>query len=185
MPRGGGKGAIRPTTDRVKESLFNLAGPAWEGKVVLDLFAGSGALGLEALSRGAARAVFVDSGREALALIRENLKRCDAGDAGESGGAGVVVPGSVFDPGRRRGLKKLAKEGYNLIFLDPPYGLGLVGKALDLLAEEGLAAPGALVISEQEAAETALRAHPRYRRLKGRDYGAARIDLWTFDAAES
>jgi 16S rRNA (guanine966-N2)-methyltransferase len=136
--------ALRPTSDRVRESLFNLLAhgrygdPAPpEGRRVLDLFAGTGALGLEALSRGAATATFVDQGAAALALLRRNLARLDAGEA-----AKVVS----------RDATRLARnpvEPFDLVFLDPPYARGLGELALASAFAGGWIAPGALVIWEE------------------------------------
>ena len=124
--------AIRPTADRLREALFNILqhsyGDPVEGARVLDLFAGTGALGLEALSRGAAFVLFVDDGAEARALLRGNV------DALGAGGASKVY---------RRDATRLGPahpmEPFSLAFLDPPYGKGLAERALDLGARRRLA----------------------------------------------
>lgn len=134
--------AIRPTADRLRESLFNILahgyGDPARGARVLDLFAGTGALGLEALSRGAAFALFIDDGAEARGLIRANV---------EALGLGGVT--RIF----RRDATKLGPahpvEPFSLIFLDPPYGLGLAGKALISAREGGWLAPDALIVVEE------------------------------------
>src|SRR5499433_4587700 len=137
---------IRPTSDRLRESLFNILahryGDPVTGARVLDLFAGTGALGLEAMSRGAAFALFVDDGAEARALIRENV-------------ATMALPATtrIF----RRDATKLGDahplEPFSLVFLDPPYGKGLAEKALASLRDGGWLTPGALlVVEEAEAA---------------------------------
>ncbi|MGR3758194.1 MAG: 16S rRNA (guanine(966)-N(2))-methyltransferase RsmD [Tranquillimonas sp.] len=138
---------LRPTADRVRESIFNLLahgghGPSGDpvaGARVLDLFAGSGALGLEALSRGAAACVFVDSGRTALSLLHENLRRCGAGDAA------TVLKRDATRPGAWEG------EPFDLVFLDPPYGKGLGERALAAAGQGGWLAPGALTVWEEGA----------------------------------
>jgi len=133
--------ALRPTADKVREAIFDLLGPGAPGERVLDLFAGTGALGLEALSRGAARAVLVERDRRALALIAENARRC-----GFEGRIEVV---------RGEALRHLAApppaEPYDLILMDPPYRQGLVAQALRLLARPGWLAPRARVVAETEA----------------------------------
>lgn len=142
--KGPSSQAIRPTSDRLRESLFNILahgyGDAVEGARVIDLFAGTGALGLEAISRGASFALFVDDGAEARALIRANV---------EALGLGGVT--RIF----RRDARKLGAmppgAPYTLAFLDPPYGRGLAEPALTSLAEGGWLAPGALVVVEEEA----------------------------------
>jgi 16S rRNA (guanine966-N2)-methyltransferase len=113
--------ALRPTSDRVKESIFNILGRVVEGKVVLDLFAGTGNLGIEALSRGAKRALFVERAREATRLIKNNLSQC--GMAGVS----EIIPKDVI---RAIGILHQRGETFDLILMDPPYEKGLIGKTL-------------------------------------------------------
>ena len=133
---------LRPTSDRVRESLFNLLAhgdyPAIEGGRVLDLFAGTGALGLEALSRGAAAATFVDSGRPALRLLAANLDRLP----GARDLATVLA---------RDATRLVASQGppASLVFLDPPYRLGLGEAALAAALAGGWIAPGATVVWEE------------------------------------
>ncbi|ROQ92342.1 16S rRNA (guanine966-N2)-methyltransferase [Desulfosoma caldarium] len=129
---------VRPTADRVREALFSILGQRVRDSRVLDLFAGTGALGLEALSRGAACAVFVDQHREALAVLRSNVDRC-----------GVTFPEvEVLAVNVPVALSRLAaqKRRFDLIFMDPPYGLGWIPKILALL--DAVAAPDALIIAE-------------------------------------
>lgn len=102
--------AVRPITDRVKETLFGIVGERVLDATVLDLYAGSGAIGIEALSRGAERGVFVERGREALAALRENLRRTKLGDRAEVHAAEV-----------KRFLQRPPGERYDLVVLDPPY----------------------------------------------------------------
>lgn len=135
---------LRPTTDRVRESIFNLLvngthGNPIPGARVLDLFAGTGALGLEALSRGAARVAFVDDGTAARALLRANIEKMRA--------MGVT---DVW----RRDATRLGENrgpGYGLIFLDPPYGKGLGEAALASALAGGWVAPGAMLVWEESA----------------------------------
>ncbi len=112
---------IRPTSDRVKESLFNILGEEVEGKVVLDLFAGTGNLGIEALSRGAKKVLFVEKARPALKLIQRNLSRCGMDDRSE------ILPKDVT---RSIGILKQRGEAFDLILMDPPYEKGLIEKTL-------------------------------------------------------
>ena len=122
----------RPTTDRVKEGLFNIIQFDIEGRRVLDLFAGTGQLGIEALSRGAAFATFVDQRRDAAALVRENLELTGLADRGR------VICGDSLS------FLAACRERFDLIFLDPPYGTGLLEQALskitqfDILREHGI-----------------------------------------------
>ncbi|WP_417806414.1 16S rRNA (guanine(966)-N(2))-methyltransferase RsmD [Thioclava sp.] len=142
---GDAQAHLRPTTDRVRESIFNLLingghGNPLEGARVLDLFAGTGALGLEALSRGAARVAFVDDGTVARALIRQNI------DAMRAMGVTDVWRRDATKMGQCRG------PGYDLIFLDPPYGMGLGERAIASCLEGGWIAPGAMIVWEESAA---------------------------------
>ncbi|GEO25149.1 rRNA methyltransferase [Alicyclobacillus acidoterrestris] len=116
----------RPTTDRVKESMFNLLPHQLEGDIVVDLFAGSGALGIEALSRGAKRAVFVDADRRAFNVVRENLVKLDA-----------LAQATVWSLDWRRAVVKLSAEvpDVDWVFLDPPYDKALWEPVTMALAE--------------------------------------------------
>lgn len=138
---------LRPTTDRVREAIFNLilnggyGNPVQDARV-LDLFAGTGALGLEALSRGAARVAFVDDGTAARALLRRNIEKMRA--------MGVT---DVW----RRDATRLGPNrgpGYGLVFLDPPYGMGLGEAAMDSAIAGGWLAPGALIVWEESQPPT-------------------------------
>ncbi|AHM03804.1 16S rRNA (guanine(966)-N(2))-methyltransferase [Roseibacterium elongatum DSM 19469] len=135
---------LRPTTDRVRESLFNLlmngrhADPV-TGARVLDLFAGTGALGLEALSRGAAHVTFVDDGGAARALLRENIGLCAAQ------GTTKVFRRDATTLGENRG------KPFDLVFLDPPYSQGLGDLAVRSALAGGWIAPGAMIVWEENA----------------------------------
>jgi 16S rRNA (guanine(966)-N(2))-methyltransferase RsmD len=113
--------SLRPTSDRVKESLFNILGSEVEGKVVLDLFAGTGNLGIEALSRGAERVIFVEKGRQALQIIQTNLNQFGLTDRSE------ILPKDVI---RAIGILKQSGECFDLILMDPPYEKGLIQRTL-------------------------------------------------------
>jgi 16S rRNA (guanine966-N2)-methyltransferase len=161
---------IRPTSDRLRESLFNIL-THWEGANVvsdarvIDLFAGTGALGLEALSRGARFTLFVEDGAEARALIRENLIAL-----------GLAGTTRIF----RRDATKLgdiAVEPFTLAFLDPPYGKGLADAALRSLDDGGWLAPGAMVVVE-EAAEAEITAPSRFDQVDARVTGDSKVVLY-------
>jgi 16S rRNA (guanine(966)-N(2))-methyltransferase RsmD len=113
--------SVRPTSDRVKESIFNILRGDVEGKTVLDLFAGTGSLGIEALSRGAKRALFVEKGRQALWLIQRNLAACGMSARAE------LLPREVH---RALGILMRREEIFDLILMDPPYEKGLIEKTL-------------------------------------------------------
>jgi 16S rRNA (guanine966-N2)-methyltransferase len=154
--------AIRPTADRLRESLFNILTHAYgdpiSGARVLDLFAGTGALGIEAASRGAAFTLFIDEGAEARALLRENVAALGLGgvsrifrrDASKLGAAHPLAP-------------------FSLVFLDPPYGRGLAAQALAAARAGGWFAPAALLVVE-EAAKPAFAAPEGFSELERRRY---------------
>ena len=170
--------ATRPTSDRARQAIFNILEHApWSAGVrgarVIDLFAGSGALGIEALSRGAAFCLFVETDEAARGAIRQNVEamglfgrtrvhRRDATDLGVRPGA----DGPAFD----------------LAFLDPPYGKGLGERALERLAAGGWLTPGATVVFERGRGEGDVTADG-YEPLDARDYGAARVQILKFNGA--
>src|SRR5215203_5508365 len=159
--------AIRPTADRLREALFNILthsyGDPAAGARVLDLFAGTGALGLEALSRGADFVLFVDDGAEARALLRSNV------DALGAGGTTKVY---------RRDATKLGPahpmEPFSLAFLDPPYGKGLAERALMSARAGGWLTADALIVVE-EAAEAAFASHEGFEKIERREYGDTQL----------
>lgn len=163
----------RPTTDRVRESLFGILGELVVGVRVLDLFAGSGGLGLEALSRGAAGCVFVEQNRGAARVIEENLKRLRL-----EGGRVVVSEVGKF----LRGMK----ESFEIILADPPYADGLRDAARDLAGltgwREWLAEDGYLVI-ESEAMGAGLVVESM-ELVTQRDYGRSRISIFRRGGSE-
>jgi 16S rRNA (guanine966-N2)-methyltransferase len=160
---------VRPTSDRAREALFNIlshgdfaaAGSPIADANVLDAFAGTGALGIEALSRGAARAVFIETDRTALGALRRNLAALDEEDATD------VIAGDATRPPR-------APYAAALAFLDPPYRSGLAVPALTALAGMGWLAPHALVIVELAAKEP-FSAPEGFAMIDERRYGAARL----------
>ena len=157
---------LRPTPDRVRESLFSLLEASHDDPVpgarVLDLFAGTGALGLEALSRGAASAVFVDDGAAARALLRENVSRTG------TGGQSKIWRRDATRLGENRGAP------FDLVFLDPPYGQGLGASALAAAMAGGWLAPGALVVWEESAPQPA---PPGFAPADARRYGDTHLTL--------
>jgi 16S rRNA (guanine966-N2)-methyltransferase len=163
---------LRPTTDRVRENLFNVLtsgrfGDPVTGARVLDLFAGTGALGLEALSRGAAHVTFVDSGTAARALLRRNVALCSAQ------GVSKVFRRDATD------LGPLGGAPFDLVFLDPPYGQCFGERALASARAGGWIAPGALIVWEEAQAPVA---PPGLTILDQRRYGGTTITLLRHDA---
>ena len=136
--------SIRPTSDRVKESIFNILGGEVQGKVVLDLFAGTWNLGIEALSRGAKRALFVEKGRQAVRLIQKNLLQCDLEERSE------ILPKDVH---RAIGILRQREESFDLILMDPPYEKGLIQKTLMKLSSERIYQEDSILIIEHDRRE--------------------------------
>ena len=137
-----GTGGIRPTPDRVRETLFNWLAPVIEGSRCLDLFAGSGALGLEALSRGAAKATFVERDRDAAAPLRETVEKLAATRA-------TVVQADALS-----WLRGVA-AAHDIVFLDPPFDSGVVEDSMHLVESRGWLAPAAFIYVEMPAKQGA------------------------------
>jgi len=169
------KGRIRPTAAKVREAVFSILGPAVNGVRVLDLFAGTGALGIEALSRGAAEAVFVEDHPEALKVLRRNLAALGLTDRT------IVWPLPVIVA-----LKKLAgrSERFGLAFLDPPYGGGDAAAALSALASLNLLQPGARVVVEHSRREILPEACGPLGRLEVRRYGDTQVAFYLVEEPE-
>ena len=159
---------IRPTTDNVKESLFNIIQFDIEGRRVLDLFAGTGQLGIECLSRGADSVVFVDQSREAVKIIRENLKAC-----------GLSAP--VL---QQEALSYLRSCGrFDLIFVDPPYDSGLYESVLNVINSVDILSDGGIIVCEsrRETPMPALAAP--YQKRKEYRYGKVKLTLYVKESA--
>jgi 16S rRNA (guanine966-N2)-methyltransferase len=146
VPRGR---KIRPTSDRVREAIFDILGPGWNFQKVLDLFAGTGSLGFEALSRGIPEVVFVEQGKGALAILRGNVKAL-----------GLRSRVWVLPLAVKRGIAVLGEkeEVFDLIFMDPPYGKGLVGKTLEEIARRGIISSTGVIVAEHSPREEII--HP-------------------------
>lgn len=165
----GVRGQIRPTADRVREAIFNILGADVIDARVLDLYAGTGALGLEALSRGAQAAVFVENQASALQVLHRNLAQCGLQEVGR------ILPLPVG-----RALPKLAAAGerFFLIFLDPPYGQNLAAATIVLLARHHLVSPGGLIIAEHSRREELAATYLNIERIDQRRYGATLISFY-------
>lgn len=165
-PRAGWKEDVRPTGDRVREAVFSILGDRVRGALVLDLYAGSGSLGLEALSRGAEKVVFADRSVLCLELIRRNVQQCFPQAGIELVRLDLRRPGS-FATLRR---SEAAARQFGLIFLDPPYEKKLAEKTLTMVDKAGLPAADGLVIVEErwsavmpvESGGLSLHDHRRY-----------------------
>ncbi|MGX7595440.1 16S rRNA (guanine(966)-N(2))-methyltransferase RsmD [Planococcus plakortidis] len=131
--------STRPTTDKVKESIFNMIGPFFDGGTAVDLFAGSGGLGIEALSRGIDRAIFTDKDKKAVETIQANLEKTRFKESAE-----------VYRADAERGLKAMKKNGVKarLLFLDPPYHMEKAYGLMEKAAELGLLEDEAIIVCE-------------------------------------
>lgn len=158
---------VRPTSDLVKESLFNIIGPAVVDAQFLDLYAGTGGVGIEAISRGAAGATFVEKDRANVRIIRENLAIC-----GFEGSARVVQGKVISVLNRLEGV-------YDLVFLDPPYGRGLLEETIRRVVSRRLLKPGGLLIAECESGEELPDFPGALDVLKQRRYGRTQLVFYT------
>lgn len=135
------KGAhIRPTSDMVRASIFNILGQTLNGSAVLDLFAGTGSLGIEALSRGAEKALFIDTSSRAVAIIKKNLSICEYE-------ARSLIAREELPNGLAR-IRDMRCGGFNLVFIDPPYGKGYIGPTIYRLVDMDLLANNSRVVAE-------------------------------------
>lgn len=160
----------RPATAKVRQSTFSMLearGMQWGGSRVADLFAGSGSLALEAISRGAEYALLVEKSSKAAQIIQRNLK-----ELGIPRSMGRVLVADV-----NQTLRKAAPQPFDLIFIDPPYGKGLLAPALELMIERGWPAPGGFILAEVEAALQP-NTPPGLECITDRTYGQTRIVLW-------
>ena len=156
----------RPTTDKVKESLFNIIQFELEGRRVLDLFGGTGQLGIEARSRGAAHCTFVDQRRDAAALIRENVKTCGFSDQTR------VVQGEALS------FLASCREKFDIIFLDPPYQTELLPQCMEAIARFDILREHGIMVCES-AAERVLPGLPApYEQGREYRYGKIKLTLW-------
>ena len=168
--------AIRPTQDRVREALFNILAPEIVGCDFLDLFAGSGAVGLEALSRGAKSATFVEQNRRHLAVLNANLSSVlQSNNRTIEQSNNSVIAADCY-----RWISTYAGPGFSIGFADPPYALGEekgYASVLMTLAERGVIRPGGLFVAEMTAVQKAEET-PGWDLLRDRTYGKTRLCIW-------
>lgn len=159
---------IRPTADKVKGAVFSSIQFDIEGRSVLDLFAGSGQLGIEALSRGAAKAVFVDISRDAVKVVNENLNHCRLKENAS------VINGDGIS------FLKTSREKFDIIFMDPPYRTRLVSKALPLAAE--CMNDGGIIVCETSPDEALPEEVGNYRSVKNSRYSKTKLTVYRFSS---
>lgn len=159
---------IRPTTDNVKESVFNIIQFDIEGRRVLDLFAGTGQLGIECLSRGASSAVFVDQSREAVKIVKENLKAC--------GLSGTVVQADAMSFLRTCGK-------FDIIFVDPPYDSDLYESVLNTVNSIDILSDGGIIICESRRERALPEMTAPYKKRREYTYGKVKLCIYTKENA--
>lgn len=159
---------VRPTTDKVKEAIFNLLQNDMYDAVCVDLFAGTGSLGLEALSRGARRCYFCDNARASLNLVKTNIKICGAGDKS------IVLAGDY--------TKTLAriKEQADIFFLDPPYASGVYEKCLELIEELDLLTEDGIIVAEHDKYDEMPEQVGNLVKVKERRYGKILVSIYQY-----
>lgn len=158
---------IRPTTDRVKESVFNKLQGEVDGARVLDLFAGTGNLTCESISRGAAHVDAVELNRKSIVIIRENLKLLDIEDEV-----------SLFQDDVLKYLKRYEGEPYDLVIADPPFTEKLADAVLTALAASRAVGPNTTIVTESSSHEKVQESYPDLEKVDERDYGDKRVTFW-------
>lgn len=161
----------RPTTDKVKEAIFSMIGPWFDGGAALDLFAGTGGLGIEALSRGADLAVFVDADRQAAAVVRRNAEAARLSDQAE-----------VYVNTAERAIRTLAKRGtaFRYVFLDPPYKMKHADELLEEMASRGLLEDGAVIVIEHESGHRYPEAFSGFKQRRLALYGECAVAIYDY-----
>ncbi len=158
--------SVRPTTDKVKEALFSILADRMWGSRVLDLFSGTGNLGIEALSRGAAECVFCDSSRDSLRLIKANIAHCKAQEGAR------VVPGDF-----KKTLMNLDGQ-FDIILLDPPYDKGFIEPAFELIRQQNLLAEDGVIVAEHRKEEDLPDELHGFVKEKERRYGIIKLSIY-------
>ena len=175
-------GAIRPTQDRVREALFSMLATELPGADVLDLFAGTGAIGLEAVSRGARSATFVESNRRHMPVLLGNLRLVSSSGSTQSASLSTSQPFNLSTvlADAYRWIASYSGPGFSMAFADPPYALGEergYASVLETLARRGVVREGGLFTAEMTAVQRAEET-PGWELLRERKYGKTRICVW-------
>ncbi|NEU29489.1 16S rRNA (guanine(966)-N(2))-methyltransferase RsmD [bacterium LRH843] len=163
--------STRPTTDKVKESIFNIIGPYFSGGIALDLYAGSGGLGIEALSRGMERTIFVDQNQKAIEVVKQNLAFC-----------GFENRAEVYRNDANRALKALVKRNiaFTYVFLDPPYGTENIANEIRILLDFDLIGKDATIVCEHAKQVELPEEIGAIRKKRSETYGDTTISIYTY-----
>jgi len=161
--------ATRPTADKIKESLFNILLPIISDTYVLDLFAGTGSIGIEALSRGAEFAVFIDKNPSAVKIIRENLIHTKLQDKSK-----------IYNADYKKYINNIydGERAFDIIFIDPPYNKGLIIPAMQLIGEKKLLSPDGLIVVEHGKEENIPEQIGDFKAIRKQDYGRTIITFY-------
>lgn len=157
---------VRPTSDKVKEAIFSMIADTYYDEVVIDLFAGTGNLGLEAISRGAKRCYFGDKSRESLSLIKENITYCKVEDQS------IIIAGDY-----EMVLKRISEKA-QIIFLDPPYKDGLMIGCMNLIDQLDLLEEDGLIVAEHSIKEVLPEQIGRFEKIKEKRYGKIGVSIY-------
>jgi 16S rRNA (guanine966-N2)-methyltransferase len=165
----------RPTVDKVKESIFNMIGPYFDGGLVLDLYAGTGGLGIEALSRGAERCIFIDANRKAIQVIFQNLEMTHLREQAE-----------VYRNDADRALKVLMKRelAFDIVLLDPPYAEQKIESQIAIMQDHGLLAPKAVIVAEHDAGDELPEQIGSVTKIKEVTYGQTTVTIYQNEGGE-
>ncbi len=161
--------STRPTTDKVKEAIFSMIGPYFDGGHVLDLFAGTGGLGIEALSRGMQRAVFIDIEKKSIDTVQMNLRA-----------TGLSEQAEVYRNDAARALKALAKreQRFELVFLDPPYKMKVIAELIGSMEEQNLLDPHAVIVVEHDAQDVLDEVIGSFEQQRRAEYGDTAVTIY-------
>lgn len=166
----------RPTTDKVKEAIFSMIGPYFDGGIALDLFAGTGGLGIEAWSRGVEHSVFIDREKLSIDIIRQNVETAKMGSAAE-----------IYRNDAERALKTLAKreQKFRLVFLDPPYKMTTMDALMEQLAVNQMLEPEAIVVVEHDATHLYPEQLEHFDQIKHAKYGDIAVSIYRYSSQEN
>ena len=163
---------IRPSSDLVRQAVFNLIGRDIDGFKVLDLFAGTGSLGIEALSRGALEVLFIDNSNQAIKLIKKNLERC-----------GYGALGSIIKKDLGRGLPRnsaFVNKRFELVFMDPPYGKAFITPLIKELSESEILSESSIVVTESSKFDVLPPVSGGLQMINDRIYGETKINIYHY-----